>query len=621
LKSGEVAPSVNETSEKTAPKAACEQLGHVLNRIIYAFAEAADDAKIFMAKFDIKDGFWRLDCQESEEWNFAYVMPQEEGQPTRLVVPTSLQMGWIESPPFFCAASETGRDVAEDYVETNIGSQPEHKFEQYTAGGKDYEKLPPKKEGDLKYLLEVYVDDFISLAIPTSQEQLDHVARGVLQGIHDVFPENDDDAMDPIALKKLLKDDGKWLLEKEILGFIFDGDKKTIWLENSKREALLKVLKGWLRASRGDRPQGVPFDEFQSVISKIRHAFISIPAGKGLLSHCNDVMRTEPAFIHLHTNRELYDAIGSIRNFLHESIAQPTKCKQLVQGHPHYIGIEDASGHGVAGVVLGELDAVVPTVFRMEWPQEIRDELVSDTNPTGSITNSDLEFAGFLLLWLVMEEICPELMHKHVGMWSDNQPTVCWVKRMASKNSFLAKCILQIIALRQKLRQSSPLTPQHIKGDHNSITDIPSRSFGSNPAWHFKTHDELLTFFNARFQLPQQTSWTVFQLSNRLSTKVISLLLTKRFDLAEWRRLPPIGKHIGITGSPIANLWEWTLTWRMQPPLTWSESGSSQDLQHESEVVSMVEDAKSRLTQHAALSRPLVRPSRWTQESTPQRKM
>jgi len=125
-----------------------------------------------MAKFDIKDGFWRLE------------------QPIRLVVPTSLQMGWIESPPFFCAAPETGREVAEaeDYVETKIGSRPEHKFEQYAVGGEDYEKLPPQKDGDLKYLLEVYEDDFISLAIPTSQEQLDHVARGVLQGIHDVFP-------------------------------------------------------------------------------------------------------------------------------------------------------------------------------------------------------------------------------------------------------------------------------------------------------------------------------------------------------------------------------------------------------------------------------------------------
>ena len=620
LKSGGVVPSVNETSEKAAPKAACEQLGHVLNRIIHAFAEAEEDAKIFMAKFDIKDGFWRLDCAEGEEWNFAYVMPQEEGQPVRLVVPTSLQMGWIESPPYFCTASETGRDVAEDYAETPIGSLPEHKFESYTAGGSDYNELPAVSDGDLRYLVEVYVDDFINLAIATSQEQLNHMARAVLQGIHDVFPASDDDELDPIALKKLLKEEGRWLLEKEILGFIFDGDNKTIWLADSKRQALLAVLKEWLRQSRGSKPKAIPFDEFQSILSKIRHAFTAIPAGKGLLSHCNDVMRSEPTFIRLHSNKELYDAIVSIRTFLHDSIAQPTKCKQLVLGHPHYIGIDDASGHGVGGVVLGEGDAMIPTVFRLEWPQEIRDALISESNPEGTITNSDLECAGLLLTWLVMEEVCPDLVHKHVALWSDNQPSVCWLKRMASKNSYIAKCILQIIALRMKIRESSPITPQHIKGEHNAITDIPSRSFGSNPQWHFKTHDELLTFFNNRFPLPQQNSWTVFQISQRLSTKVISLLLTQRFVLAEWRRLPPLGKHIGKTGKATANLWEWTLTWRIQRPTTSNGHGHSQALQHESEVASMVEDAKSSLTRHVALSRPLGRPSRWTQGSTQQKK-
>jgi len=25
-----------------------------------------------MAKRDIKDGFWRMDCRDGEEWNFAY---------------------------------------------------------------------------------------------------------------------------------------------------------------------------------------------------------------------------------------------------------------------------------------------------------------------------------------------------------------------------------------------------------------------------------------------------------------------------------------------------------------------------------------------------------------------
>ena len=89
-------PSVNESSVKTAPVGVINQLGHSLSRIIHAFAQTDNDAKIFMAKWDIKDGFWRLDCQEGEEWNFAYVLPQEEGKPTKLVVPTSLQMGWIE---------------------------------------------------------------------------------------------------------------------------------------------------------------------------------------------------------------------------------------------------------------------------------------------------------------------------------------------------------------------------------------------------------------------------------------------------------------------------------------------------------------------------------------------
>ena len=108
LLNGTPMQSVNESTVKTAPAGAIDQLGHLLMRIIHAFAQAKEDAKIFMAKWDIKDGLWRLDCEEGEEWNFCYVLPQEEGQPTRLVVPKSLQIGWIESPPYLCVASETG---------------------------------------------------------------------------------------------------------------------------------------------------------------------------------------------------------------------------------------------------------------------------------------------------------------------------------------------------------------------------------------------------------------------------------------------------------------------------------------------------------------------------------
>jgi hypothetical protein len=142
LKNGDIIPSVNETTTLEAPAGAIDQLGQSLQRIIHAFAEADENAKIFMAKFDIKDGFWRLDCAEGEEWNFSYVLPQEAGEPVRLVVPTSLQMGWVESPPYFCAASETACDVAGQYAELPLGALPDHKFSDYAMTNKDVQALP-----------------------------------------------------------------------------------------------------------------------------------------------------------------------------------------------------------------------------------------------------------------------------------------------------------------------------------------------------------------------------------------------------------------------------------------------------------------------------------------------
>ena len=181
-----------------------------------------------MAKWDIKDGFWRLDCEEGEEWNFAYVLPQPEGAPVKLVVPTSLQMGWIESPPYFCAASETARDVADDYIETQVRSLPAHKFVTHSTHGTDFETLPETSTSKtLSYVVEAFVDDYIAIAIPTSKEQLHHVATAVMSAIHDVFPAESDDENDPITLKKLRLLEAMWALEKDILGFGFDGIEKT----------------------------------------------------------------------------------------------------------------------------------------------------------------------------------------------------------------------------------------------------------------------------------------------------------------------------------------------------------------------------------------------------------
>ena len=120
---GMALPSVNEATIKTAVQEAMNQLGTVLPRIIEAVANAPEeDGDILFAKLDIKDGFWRMVVPEGAEWNFAYVLPQKPGEPIRLVIPSALQMGWCESPPFFCSASETARDIAQ--VSLDTGAEP-----------------------------------------------------------------------------------------------------------------------------------------------------------------------------------------------------------------------------------------------------------------------------------------------------------------------------------------------------------------------------------------------------------------------------------------------------------------------------------------------------------------
>jgi hypothetical protein len=122
-----------------------------------------------------------------------------------IVVPTSLQMGWVESPPYFCAATETARDIATEYTDMQVGSLSYHKFAGYTVGGESYYDLPhDHTEHNFCSMIEVYVDDFMSLVIPVSQSQLVHTAAAMMTGIHDVFPANDDDnGDDPISKQKL----------------------------------------------------------------------------------------------------------------------------------------------------------------------------------------------------------------------------------------------------------------------------------------------------------------------------------------------------------------------------------------------------------------------------------
>ena len=118
--------------------------------------------------------------------------------------------------------------------------------------------------------------------------------------------------------------------------------------------------------------------------------------------------------------------IRDCSHLLEMSTKNPTPCKELFTGWPHYIGFKNSYIHGIGGIIMGKGKACIPTVFRLAWPDDIKWLFHK-----GNITNSDLGIEGFLILWVVMEEVCPKLQAAHAALFSDNSPTIGWVKRLS----------------------------------------------------------------------------------------------------------------------------------------------------------------------------------------------
>ena len=254
-------------------------------------------------------------------------------------------------------------------------------------------------------------------------------------------------------------------------------------------------------------------------------------------------------------------------------------------------------------------------VFRLGWPDDIRRMLVTESNPGGTLSISDFEMAGMLVLFLVMEAVCSLGAGMHVLLYSNNQPTVPWSARLTSKSSDVAGQLIRALALRMKQKRVSPMTPMHVRGVENPLADVPSRSFWGKPEWHCRINAELQLLFDNSFPLPNKNSCSVFSLSREISTKVFSVLQTKATSADVWRRLPSTGKLVGGTGGPLCSLWDWTLTCGAQHSL--KQQGPSQGSQEPQDVAIMVAERKCAVARFQARSRPLARRSPWCSEKTP----
>ena len=148
---------------------------------------------------------------------------------------------------------------------------------------------------------------------------------------------------------------------------------------------------------------------------------------------------------------------------------------------------------------------------------------------------NDLEMAGVLLEWLILEAHLPLLQFVQAGISCDNSSTVHWSQKFSAK-SLIPGHLLRALALRQRICKSAPLLIISIKGILNKMADVASR-FESDKNLQQKA-PTLTAYFNKFF--PQQNSWTRYHLPPTLISLMTSSLQGKRSGLESWRRLPVI---------------------------------------------------------------------------------
>jgi hypothetical protein len=93
------------------------QFGRTLERII-AQTVGADPrfGPVHFIKIDISDGFYRVQVRAEYIPKLGVSFPSLPNQEPVVAFPLALPMGWTESPPYFCAVTETIADVANERI-------------------------------------------------------------------------------------------------------------------------------------------------------------------------------------------------------------------------------------------------------------------------------------------------------------------------------------------------------------------------------------------------------------------------------------------------------------------------------------------------------------------------
>jgi hypothetical protein len=514
---------VNQDSLPLAP-AHSMQFGSALQRILQRLAYANPSfGPVHMLKFDLSDGYYRVRLSPKAALELAVIIPGVDPQANLIGIPLSLPMGWAQSPPYFCAFTETAADLANSTLHLPcqsthplelLSQQQPHAAPVNATMATHYSAPPgPLLSTPLQHV-DVYMDDFIALAQhPHLPGTLHHTLQSIFQIFRDQStPKDPPQRRHIISTSKIEKGDATWSPQKVVLGWLINAAEGTLRLQPHKADRLKDITEAFTRKSRTSRKQ------WMRLLGELRYMATAIPGARYLFSVLQHVLKDQPKSTRVRLNPLVKQSLrdwGLLARSLH---ANPMPIAALVPRAPHYLGAVDASRTGCGGFWIASSvgNLKQPTAFRLLFSQNIQQDLVSSANPTGSITNSDLELASLVLGAAVLQDIAPTAQACAFSA-SDNTPAVSWVRKGSTTSIGANAHLLRWLA---SLTRASNLTlhPVSVPGSTNTIADFLSRSF-------YLDDQALLAELNKRF--PTQPSWQLAHPTFSHEHELISALSRK----------------------------------------------------------------------------------------------
>ena len=100
------------------------QYGRVLDRLICKIVYA-DPAVgyVYLLKADLSDGFYSIGLRPEDAPKLGLIFPSGKEEEQMVDIPLTLPMGWKNSPPLFCTATETLADLSNKALRTHQPSK------------------------------------------------------------------------------------------------------------------------------------------------------------------------------------------------------------------------------------------------------------------------------------------------------------------------------------------------------------------------------------------------------------------------------------------------------------------------------------------------------------------